>query len=209
MGLTIAAAGSALGITLDIASITNASLQFVGGSQPYFQFNNNSSGNSFQITGVEDGAGDSLGLYGSISGQFGISGVTQVGSYYLATVTGTGTLTIHDGLNHDFTAQVQWGDIYTLGATGGINYAGTINLSNISYSGTRSDLQSFLADQAASVNFPFSKPKTLLQLTASGANNSTSFSGVLHAVPSPSTVLLLGSGLVGILALCYRRRPRG
>ena len=35
------------------------------------------------------------------------------------------------------------------------------------------------------------------------------FSGHLSAVPTPSTMLLLGTGLMGIVGLRYRRRAKG
>jgi len=208
IGLILGVGDSVLAITLNIASIENASLHFVGGTNPYFEFINDSSGNTFQITNVQDGAGDSQGLYGSISSTYAIGTVTHIGSIYSADVTGTGTLTIKDG-STPFTATVEWQSIYTFGGTGGLNTDGNVNLSNIYYSGTKSDLLSFIAEQTATVSFNFVPPQTLSQLTASGADNRTSYAGVLSAVPLPSTLLLLGSGLVGLVGLRYRRKLKG
>ena len=78
LGLTMGTGGHAFGITLDFASTTGATLSFHGGiASPYFEFNNNSSGNSFSITAVHDGAGgDTVGLLGSIAGTFAIGPVS-------------------------------------------------------------------------------------------------------------------------------------
>lgn len=206
IGLTIGAGGSAFGITLDIANTGNAPLHFVGKTlttSAYFEFID-SSGHSFQITD-SDGAGDSLGLHGSISGTFNIGPVNTDGSTYYADVFGTGFLTIQDG-DTPFTATVQWNEIYTYGTGGGINYNASANLSLIAYGGTRSDLQGWVADQTAVVGFTFTDPEKTLEELTTDAYNETAFHGNLSAIPVPATVLLLGTGLLGLVGLRYRRR---
>jgi hypothetical protein len=210
MGLTLGTGGAALGITLDFSTTTGGYLYFVGGTSPYFEFINNSSGNSFKITGVHDGAGgNSLGLLGNISGMFDI-GEVQVFAFppnptiYFAAVTNPGLLTIKDGAGIDFTATVQWNAIRTVGTGGGINYNAFANLSDIQYGGDISDFKDWVAEQTAVVGF--TTAKTLVELTAQGADNSTAFNGTLSAVPVPASVFLLGTGLAGLVGLGYGRR---
>ena len=206
IGLTMGIGGRAFGITLDFSCIPGASLSFIGGASPYFKFNNNSSGNSFQITVVPDGAaGDTVGLLGNIAGKFVIGTISGDS----APVSNPGILTITDKSGSSFTAQLDWVNIFTHGAIGGINSHGTFNLTNIHYTGSNPDLKEWKADPTLSVNFTFNRRITLSQLTASGAKTSMAFSGHLSAVPTPSTMLLLGTGLMGIVGLRYRRRAKG
>ncbi len=205
IGLTMGIGGRAFGITLDFSCIPGASLSFIGGASPYFEFKN-LSGNSFQITVVPDGAaGDTVGLYGNIAGKFVIGTI----SGNSAPVSNPGILTITDKSGSPFTAQLDWVNIFTRGAIGGLNHQGTFNLTDINYTGSNPDLKDWKADRTLSVNFTFNQRMTLSQLTASGAKTSMAFSGHLSAVPTPSTVLLLGTGLMGIVGLRYRRRAKG
>ena len=205
IGLTMGIGGRAFGITLDFSCIPGASLSFIGGASPYFEFKN-LAGNSFQITVVPDGAaGDTVGLYGNIAGKFAIGTI----SGNSAPVSNPGLLTITDKSGSSFTAQLDWVSIFTRGAIGALNYEGTFNLTDINYTGSNPDLQDWRADPTLSMNFTFNQRMTLSQLTASGAKTSIAFSGNLSAVPTPSTVLLLATGLMGIVGLRCRRRAKG
>lgn len=206
MGLTMGIGGRAFGITLDFASTSGATLSFYGGASPYFEFINNLSGNSFNITAVHDGAGgDTVGLLGSIAGTFAIGTVQPDNS---ATVANQGDLTITDKGGNPFTAKVLWYTIFSVGTVGGINDNAMVNLSNIHYSGANPDLQGWVGDQTAVVAFGFSPGKDLSVLTAE-PENATSFSGNLIAVPTPSVLLLLGTGLAGLAGLRLRGRLKG
>lgn len=202
LGLTMGIGGPAFGITLDFANTPDATLSFYGGASPYFAFNNNSSGNSFTITAVHEGAGgDTVGLLGSIAGTFGIGTVSDNS----APVSNPGILTITDTDGKPFTAQVLWYAIFSEGTLGGINDSYMVNLSDIHYSGANPDLQGWGADQTAVVGF---SGKDLSVLTAE-PYNATAFSGNLSAVPAPAVVLLLGTGLAGLAGLRLRGRRKG
>lgn len=142
-----------------------------------------------------------MGDLGSISGSpFVISGI----SGNQATVTGSGTLTIADGSGHNLTGSVSWSTIGQIGTGNILNLSGIINLSSISYSGTKVDLFG-LANvsagiQTVSFSFAGSMP-TLAQLQAGGITDS--FAGQISStspVPEPATeiagaLLLLPFGL--------------
>jgi len=209
-------------ITLDFSNTVGGNIHFLGGggttagSTGTFSFTPGTGGSDFRITG--DSAGSTaLGLLGNITGVYDIGQVTTGGSFQSATVTGEGgnTFTISDGTD-TFSANVNWIDIFTLGTTGGLNSGGTINLSNIVYGGSNADLQTLAADASASggtatISFQFSPARSLTQLTASGASNTTSYSGNVSAVlptPAPSTLVLfgMGAGVAGAVRLVRRRK---
>jgi hypothetical protein len=188
-------------ITLDFSNLTGAKIQFNGNTT--FDFVNNVSGESFNITS----AGSSLGDLGNISGTFTI-GTVVLG---VAPVNGSGTLTILDNNHVPLTGTVVWENIAEIGTLGALNIQGQLNLSSIAYAGSQPDLVAL--DEArqgtTAVTFQFSSPKTLSYLQTHSI--STSFSGSISAVvPEPST-LLAGALLIlpfGLSALRIMRRSR-
>lgn len=161
----------------------------------------------FQVTSVIGGTGDSIGMSGNVIASYSIGPVTISGGLQTAPVTGAGMLTINDGL-HNLVADLVWGTISTFGTGGTINYASIINLSNISYSGARSDLLELATagSGTAVVNFQFSEPTSLTQLKQFGGQ--TTFTSSLTApggnIPGPQvpdgglTLALLGLALAGV-----------
>jgi hypothetical protein len=185
-------------LTLQFASLTNSLVTFSGGA---FSFGS-TNGYQFDITAVQNGVGDSVGLDGYVSpgGPFTIGAISIMGAVQTAPVTGSGTLFITDKQNTNLTGTITWIDITTFGTGGLLDLNGTVNLTSITYPGTNNDLSTLAAAGSASdvVTFQFVPAKTLTQLKSSGGVSS--YSGTI-VVPEPSAIALVGMGLLGLLAL--------
>jgi hypothetical protein len=204
--VTVASASS---VTLLFSSSDYAELKFIGTGN-FFSFDKNTAANDFSINN-EIPVGPSIGLKGDIDGTFVIGDITTFGVIQSAPVSSPGltTLSIKDGSGLIFKANIDLTDITTFGTAGGLNIDGLVNLANRTYTGDNVDLRS-LRDNGGSaiVSFSFNPKHTLFDLTEDGKTHVTSYSGSLtfDLVPLPSTVLLLGSGLVGLGLLRFRRR---
>jgi hypothetical protein len=191
---------------------TGATIHFVGGggSSATMTFPNNTASDSFVIT-TSNGVGDSLGKFGDIGGTYTVGSVTTVvPGYETAPVTGTGTLTIHDGSGHDLTGTLTWDTIASIVTAGSVNLTGTVNLTSITYSGTNKDLLQLTNPNKAvtvlSFQFPTSGGATdLKSLEADSAVNDSSYSGTISN-PEPSSIILFGFGLAGFAGYSWRRR---
>jgi hypothetical protein len=204
--------GARAGLILDISSVANADVALQGsGSGATIAFQTNQAGQGFDIT-KSSGLGDAVGLFGTISGTFSYStaSITSIGPGQTAPVsTSSGaTLTITDGNNVSLTAAISGVDIATVGTGGIINVNGAINLTNVHYSGTNTDLLDLKNDVAASggivaLTFQFVPGETLTQMAA-GGSDPTSYSGTIAtaSIPEPGSVLLgciaLGTIAVGV-----------
>jgi len=191
-GLACAAVTSQAGIVLNFGNTPNSAIQFTGGGN--FDFAGGSplvaGADSFSITGGSGSsyANTSTGLIGSISGTYNIFNI----SGNTASVSGSGVLTIHDGLGHDLSGSISWSTIGQSGTGNNLNINGIINLSSISYSGVNTDLKALSNVSAgiAVVSFTFIPAETLTQLAAGGLTSS--FSGSISStspVPEPTTVI--------------------
>ena len=171
-------------ITVGFSSATNAVIRF-DASTDSFQFIDGNGGRDFEIT-LSDGAGDSLGLLGNMSGTFTIGSITSFLGFEFASVSGLGTFSIFDGSSL-FTATLAWDDIYSIGTTGGINAVGTLNLTNIAYSGTNADLLALASgagnNGTSAVSFQFIPPESLTDLTTGSGFFQTSYSGTAFVEP--------------------------
>jgi len=150
-----------------------------------------------------------LGDGGNIGGTFTIGSIACNFGVCSAPVTGSGSFSLFDGVN-TLTSTLTWVDIFTFGATGGLNAQATVNLTNLAYSGTNPDYLAWLAatGQHSTLTFQFAVPTTLptLSSTASNTSYSGSASATAAVVPEPATVSLLGMGLMGVAAAVRRRR---
>jgi hypothetical protein len=158
---------------------------------------------TFDIT-----SGSASGFLGNVAGSFTIGAINTMFGMSSASVLGTGTLTISDGLNV-LTGNLNWVDIAQMGTLDGLNLTGTVNLTGITYSGSNADLMALAAAGSATdtLSFQFASGVTLSSLATTA--QSSSFSGTISASSVPdggATVALLGFGLVGIEGL--RRRFR-
>jgi hypothetical protein len=193
-------------LNLNFASVPGASVDF-NGTNSTFTFVS-SGGAGFNIT-LSNMSGDSVGDTGTISGTFTIGAITTVGGVQTATVTGSGMLDISDG-THDLTATLQWVNVQTQDTAGNFNTSGTVNLSSVTYTGSSQDLLALAngSNPAAIASFSLNPGQSLTQLTTSGKDITTGYSGVFSAaVPEPGATMLTLTGLpITALALSLRRR---
>jgi hypothetical protein len=190
-----AAATSQAQITLNFASTTTgettgSQIEFDSGGSFHFDLGT-PSGADFVIGASSIGSG--VGDTGVIGGTFQIGTPILLG--ILAPVTGAGTISINDGLGtatSDYlTANLHWNDISQIGTGGTLNFSGTINLMNISYTGTQTALQALVNAGGAvdTIGYTFSSPETLNQLSNLSSPLETSFAGSIAAVPEPTTII--------------------
>jgi hypothetical protein len=207
----VARAGMVLAVSADV----RADIEFQGtGTGASFVFNNNLSGDAFTITG-SSGVGDSVGLQGTIGGTFSytVSSIVTVGALQTAPViTSNGTLTITDAALDSLTGTLTGIDVATVGTAGAVDVNGAINLTNVSYSGTNSDLLELKNEAAAgggvvAISFQFVPGEGLTTLAASGFTDQTSYSGTIttSAIPEPAS-LSLGCIALGTIVLGMRWR---
>jgi hypothetical protein len=215
IGLGFAPSSEAGSISLDISNAVGAAIEFTGTpGGATFAFSNNGLGESFRVTG-STGAGDSVGLFGTIGGSFSYTtaSIATFGPLQTAPVASIGgLLTITDSSSISLTGQVVAVDATTFGSGGGVNVGGIISLTDVMYSGTNSDLRELKNDAAGnggivSISFQFGSPTSLLALATNGVDHATSYSGsiVANSVPEPSSAVL---GMIGAMVLlgCKLRR---
>jgi hypothetical protein len=193
-------------LELDFANTSGANLSF-NGTNGTFSF---TPGTDFQINNVSGGSGSALNLFGSISGTYTIGTITSPGGVPTAPVTGSGVLTIADGLGHDFTADITMSSINKPSSIGMINPNEVVNLSNMHYTGSNSDLQS-LANNGINPRalLAFFNSHTLSQLKSGGQTVNTGFSGSLMAsVPEPGTIVLALAAAPALGGFWFSRRRR-
>jgi hypothetical protein len=218
LGLWMLSAASGLmayPLQLGLASAGNAKIAF-NGANDTFTFNNSTqtatAGRDFVVNVQEGFPGGSTSLetlLGNISGTYSIGAITTSGSTQTADVSGTGSFSIADGAGQFFTATLQWLTIQTTanGLFGNINTTGSVNLSNLGYSGSNADLIELAKNSGGSLTatFQFNPGKDLTRLTTD-LSSITSYSASVSILPEPSFYGLLAIGMGGLFALTRRYR---
>ncbi len=218
LGLLTLTAGGALAVTVDtlaFSSYTNAMLNIDGngglgsGTPPTVSF---SASPDFSVTASTLGTatGD---LGGFTSSNWTITGpILTEGSSEIAGVSGTGVVTITDATG-TYTANLALVKIETntAGSNGSFNDTLVANVTSVSYTGTMADLAFLASRPTNTIDLTWTDITTgndLTQLTTSGNTFSTAaWSGqIIAATPLPTTALLLGTGLLGLALLGFRRK---
>jgi hypothetical protein len=181
---------------LDFSSLPTSQIQFGPGSE--FSITGGVSDSAllpvnslaqFQITS----SGAAMGLEGAFGGgpwAFGpitVNGIVQTANV----TTTTGKFAIDDGTGTLLTGNVDWVQVFTIGATGGLNAGATVNITGMSYAGSNAALLALLQNAGTGtmdLSFQFASSESLTQL-ADGATIGTSYSGSLTAVPEPATII--------------------
>ncbi len=210
-GATLQVGAAPLILNYGAAGIGAISFNSISGGADFSFPPNGAAASDFSVTTISgfsnpnSGASMLTGLLGDITGTYTYltSQITTIGPVQTAPVSGTGMFIIHDGLGHDFTANLDFVDVDTAGVGGTINFTGDVNLTNLSYSGTNANLLELAASPAGIVTatFQFTNAVSLTSIATmcTSGNCSTSFSGSLSTVPEPlysGIVLVGGTGLV-------------
>ncbi len=185
-------------VSFDFSSVPGGQIAFDGASN--FSFTPAS-----PTVNLEIDTGTAAGLFGSLGGTFTIGAVTTVGPTSSAPVTGTGSLTIIDGIT-PLVASVTWDVMSQTGTGSTLNVNGLVNLTGISYTGSNPDLVDLFNDASgyAVVTFQFIPSKTLAAMKTTAIH--TTFSGSITSTPDGgATAGLLGATLIGMAAAVRRR----
>jgi hypothetical protein len=183
-------------VDFDISNNVGKQLVFDGAGNFNFMDEVANSNDDFRITGQTGGTNSLLGLNGDIDGTFSFADPMGATSVAISNPVGA-TFTIKDGAGVVLTSDIT---LFTLSELGGIfaGITGEILVSNVSYAGANADLLTLASVPGAvgGITFQVSGGADLDSLFANA--HDYSYSGTFTPVPEPGTMLLMGSGLLGL-----------
>ncbi len=219
LGLLTLTAGGALAQVelLTLAPVVSGQMALSGtGTSGNLSFVAGVGGNDFQI--LTSTGGTANGDVGTITGTYSFTSssisLEGAGPATQAPLTGSGTLTINDGAGHNLTANVTSLvklETNNAGDSLPINDRLVIDLSSIAYSGTQTDLLNLVNYDAGNAVLDLTgtfgtEGNSLAAITGSGYSQDIAYSGDIRVTPLPGSALLLGSGLLGLALLGFRKR---
>jgi len=195
-------------LTFDISNTVGHNLVFSPGGTFVFNDEVSGSNNDFHITLQDGGTGLLLGLLGDIEGTFTFADPNGASSVAVNSPLGA-VFTIGDGAGQTFSAPINFVQLteFNLGPVhlGGI--AGSVVLGAATYNGSNTDLLSLASHPAGGIVISFQKVQGNVDLDQIFDRGfTTSWSGSVNPTPEPGSLLLLGSGLVGLVVAARRRK---
>ncbi len=215
--IILAASGaSATTVDIDFANVAGAHIVFSGSSATgggTFSFSTVTQ--TIPTDGTVAATGDVTGaaLGGVVNNSLNFDPIGITGSYGIGTVVGntvpilpssSNNFTIYDA-GGNLTGTVSFSGLSFTSGSGELNYQLGLSLTNMSYSGSNPVLLALISDGKAveTITFTDNSYTTLSSFLA--ANATEAFAGDITA-PIPPSALLLGSGLLGLVGLGWRRR---